>query len=305
LLFLLNLLLYINDITFKISVSFNDFFIILTKYLINIVVLTLAHLFLSTVLIEAQKGSDTAGQYLQTNAPFAGSPRYNKILTDAMILQNRIDSLEREAEGYRQEIMYMDNVTERNRLQFHLGILEEEIKAMQTEADSLFNVLSGMKDFKVDYKNLLILDTIIEGIKVYKYNLEKFNQRDSSEKYPAEKPESSNFFSISKRTIYSPDNPFEHNFTIPSGVFYRIQMAAISQPAGWEQFGGIQPVTVETDNDRKLIKYFAGKFTEYSTADSALVRVRAAGFRDAFIVGYYNGNRMSTEQVREFEKSKR
>lgn len=277
----------------------------MTKYLINIVVLILAYLFLSPVILEAQKDSDTARQYLQTNAPFAGSPRYNKILTDAMILQNRIDSLEREAEGSRQEIMYMDNVTERNRLQFHLSILEEEIKAIQTEADSLFNFLSWMKDFEVDYKNLLILDTIIEGIKVYKYDLEKFNQRDSREKDWVDKPESSNIFSISKRTVYSPDNPFEHNFIIPSGVFYRIQMAAISQPASWGQFGGIQPVTVETDNDKKLMKYFAGKFTEYSAADSALVRVRAAGFRDAFIVGYYNGNRMSTEQVREFEKSER
>jgi hypothetical protein len=277
----------------------------LTKYLINIVVIILAYLFLSPVLLEAQKGSDTSRQYLQTNAPFAGSPLYNKILTDAMILQNRIDSLEREAEGQREEIMYMDNVTERNRLQFHLSILEEEIKDMQAEADSLFNVLSGMKDFEVDYMDLLILDTIIEGIKVYKYDLEKFNQKDDREKELADKHESSNIFSISKRTVYSADNPFEQNFTMPSGVFYRIQMVAISQPAGWDQFGGIHPVTVESDNDRKLIKYFAGKFSEYSAADSALVRVRAAGFRDAFIVGYYNGKRMSTEQVREFEKSKR
>lgn len=282
------------------------FFIILSKNLINIIVLSiLAWIFLSPVCLMAQAGADSTGHYLQTNAPFAGSQHYNKILTNAMILQNRIDSLEKQAEGYRQDIMFMDNVSERNRLQFHLGILDEEIKAKQAEADSLFNVLSEMKDFDVDNKNLLILDTIIEGIKVYKYNLQKFNQSDGSDRDSVKKNESSNIFSVSKRTIYSPDNPFEHNFTIPSGVFYRIQMAAISQQASWDQFGGIQPVTVETDNDRQLMKYFAGKFTEYSAADSALVRVRAAGFRDAFIIGYFDGKRMSTEQVREFEKSER
>jgi hypothetical protein len=283
-----------------------SFFIRLSKYVINIaVVIIQVWIFLSPANLKAQAGSDTIGQSLEINAPFTGSPRYNNILTGAMILQNRIDSLERQAEGYRQDIMFMDNVTERNRLQFHLGILEEEIKTMQAETDSLFNVLSAMKDFEVDYKNLLILDTIIEGIKVYKYNIEKFNQSKDREKDPDNKIESSNVFSISKKTIYSPDNPFEDNFIIPSGVFYRIQMAAISQATSWDQFGGIQPVTVETDNDRKLMKYFAGKFSEYSAADSALVRVREAGFRDAFIIGYYNGKRMSTEQVREFEKSER
>ncbi len=283
-----------------------DFFIRSSEYLLNVTVIIIqVWIFLSPVSLRAQAGSDTIGQSRQVDVPFAESPRYNNVLTSAMILQNRIDSLEQRAEGYRQDIMFMDNVTERNRLQFHLGILDEEIKTMQAEADSLFNILSEMKDFEVDYKNFLIPDTIIEGIIVYKYNLDKINRGGDRENDSVNKTESSNIFSISKRTIYSPDNPFEHNFTIPSGVFYRIQMAAISQPAGWDQFGGIQPVMVETDNEKKLMKYFAGKFTEYSAVDSALVRVRAAGFRDAFIIGYYNGKRMSTEQVREFEKSER
>jgi len=283
-----------------------EFFIRLPKCLINVtLILIQVWIFISPVNLKAQKASDTIGLSHQVNAPFTGSSRYNEMLTNAMILQNRIDSLERQAEGYRQDIMFMDNVTERNRLQFRLGILDEEIKTMQAEADSLFDVLSMMKDFEVDSNDFLIPDTIIEGIKVYKYNLEKLNQSDGMEKASVIKAGSSNIFSISKKTIYSPDNPFEHNFTIPSGVFYRIQVAAITQPAKWDQFGGIQPVTVETDNDRKLIKYYAGKFNEYSAADSALVKIRAAGFRDAFIIGYYNGKRMSTEQVREFEKTER
>jgi len=253
----------------------------------------------------AQDSQDSINRYMQTHAPFAGSPRYNKILTDAMILQNRVDSLKKQADDYRQEIMFMDNVTERNRLQFRLGILEDEMKSLQSEADSIFNLLSEMKDFEQEYNDLIILDTIIEGIKVYRYNPEIFNNGRKQALSPADHSGSDNIFSISKKTSYSADKPFEQNFKIPPGVFYRIQMAAISQAASWDQFGGIQPVTVEQDPERKLMKYYAGKFTQYPPAESALIRIREAGFRDAFIVGYYNGERMSTEQVREFEKSKR
>jgi hypothetical protein len=278
----------------------------MSKSLINIATFLMVGLTnLLMASLPAQDPVDTISGYLHTHAPFAGSPRYNKILTDAMILQNRVDSLEKQAEDYRQEIMFMDNVTERNRLQFRLGILEEEMKTVQAEADSLFDLLSEMKDFEEGNDELLILDTIIEGIKVYKYNPEKFNNDDKQDNLPVVSSSPSNIFSISKKTAYSTDNPFESNFKIPSGCFYRIQMAAISQEANWDQFGGIQPVTVEPYDNGKLMKYYAGKFTNYSEADSALVRVRTAGFRDAFIIGYYNGKRMSTEQVREFEKSQR
>ncbi len=222
-----------------------------------------------------------------------------------MILQNTVDSLEEKVYQYRQEIIYMDNISERNRLQFQMGILEEEMKSVQYEADSLFNILSEMTEFEEEPNTLLILDTVIEGIKVYQYNFEGFNNSDNQKKVSKDLPESTNVFSILKEPAYSSDHPFEYNFNIPPGVFYRIQLAAISQEAAWNQFGGIHPVTAEPNDDGKLMKYFAGKFSNYSEADSALNRVRAAGFRDAFIVGYYNGQRMSTEQVREFEKSER
>lgn len=221
-----------------------------------------------------------------------------------MTLQNSVDSLAEQAHQYRQEILYQDNVSERNRLQFQLGILEDKIQSVQAEADSLFIILSKMTEFEEEQNSLLILDTVIEGIKVYHYNTEVLKKGDNQKEIWVA-GESTNIFSILKKPAYSSDRPFEYDFQIPPGVFYRIQMAAYSQEPDREMFGGIQPVTVEPADDRKLFKYFAGKFSNYSEADSALSRVREAGFRDAFIVGYYSGHRMSTEQVREFERSER
>jgi len=57
-----------------------------------------------------------------------------------------------------------------------------------------------------------------------------------------------------------------------------------------------------TINNKQIIRYFAGKFTHYAEAESACNRIRSAGFRDAFIVGYFNGQRMSVERVQEYEK---
>jgi hypothetical protein len=75
-----------------------------------------------------------------------------------------------------------------------------------------------------------------------------------------------------------------------------------SQEIKYDHFGGICPVTTQVVENENITKYFAGKFTVYAEAVSALGSLREAGFKDSFIVGYYNAQRMSVERVREFEK---
>jgi hypothetical protein len=270
----------------------------------------------SAGFLYSQESSDQVPPDKRVQPPFVNSQHYNKVLRDAMILQNVADSLEDRAFQYRQEIMYMDNVTERNKLQFQLGILEEGRKSVQAEADSLFGILSGITGLDGEQTSILILDTVIDGIKVYHYNAEQITdgndqvnstaagQKGLKESLPAADG-SDNVFSILPRPAYSSDHSFEYDFQIPQGVFYRIQLAAYNQKISWDKFGGIQPITVENTGDGKYIKYYAGKFSKYSDTETALGRVRSAGFKDAFVVGYYNGHKMSVEQVREFEKSER
>lgn len=288
-----------------------------------IILILLFNIFPSHYVLHAQVIPDTARQSEEVTSPFlkdqklppsfSNDPVYNQILTDAMILQNVADSLGNLAFRYRQDILYMDNVYERNRLQYQLEILEDQMKSIQAEADSLFLTLPQIT-LQADRNSFLTLDTVINGIKVYHFRKDELSDsvnpavtsgtgtRLKTENQTAGAGSDINIFSILPGPAYSPDHPFENDFQIPPGTFYRIQLAALSQEVSWERFGGIQPITVEKAGNGGVIRYYAGKFAGYSDAESALNRVRSSGFRDAFIVGYYNGQRMSVEQVREYEK---
>ena len=51
-----------------------------------------------------------------------------------------------------------------------------------------------------------------------------------------------------------------------------------------------------------MTRYFAGKFTRMENARSALLRVKSLGYPDAFIVGYYDGQKGSFSKLKALEK---
>jgi hypothetical protein len=110
-----------------------------------------------------------------------------------------------------------------------------------------------------------------------------------------------NRFDILRESPYSPENPIPMDVTLPGGVLYRIQMGAYAQAVEPGTFQGISPLTAETVPDRGLIRYYAGKFSRYTDASLALVRVRSAGYGDAFIVSWYNGEPVSTQKAKQLE----
>jgi len=250
---------------------------------------------------------------------FTADSLYNSLLDKAMGLQQTVDSMEEVSFQYRQQVVFTHDTYERIKLQQKVVMIEELIREIQFEADSLFMILHEMaRPGTEDQRSpVLVLDTVIEGIKVYNYDLEELKKLQGDTKKEEETgeegeglkkagvPENNkgeNDFNILPECPYSPEHPFEYDFRVPAGVFYRIQLAAFSQEIEHDHFGGISPITAQRINGQKITRYFAGKFTVYTEAVSALVKVRSAGFKDAFIVGYYNGQRMSMERVREFEK---
>ncbi len=250
---------------------------------------------------------------------FTVDSHYNSLLDKAMGLQQMVDSMEEAFFQYRQQVMFMHDTYERIKLQQKVVMLEDLIRETQFEADSLFMILDEMSKPVAEEQRspVLVLDTVIEGIKVYHYDLEELKKLQGETKKEEEAgdkgeelktaglpegDEGDNNFNILPQSPYSPEHPFEYDFRVPAGVFYRIQLAAFSREIEHDHFGGLSPITAQKINGQKITRYFAGKFTVYTEAVSALVKVRSAGFKDAFIVGYYNGQRMSVERVREFEK---
>jgi hypothetical protein len=320
-----NLFLHINDGNIKISVSKKQlFFTMFKKKSVNLLFVTMMVMLSGVSVVYAQDslniGLDSVKSTLvnakeSDSVPFfTVDSLYNSLLDDALNIQCSVDSMDETIFQYRRKIIYIDDTYEKIKMQRQVVRLEEEVKILQTKADSLFLVMDEMTrpEATVHKNSLLILDTVIEGIKVYHYNLEEWKsiQAQMKEGDIAGKEKISNFFqsdpdnqfSIQKQTPYSSDHPFEYDFQVPHGVFYRIQLGAFSKEVKYDYFGGINPITTQPVEDGKIVRYFAGKFTNYPEAEYACSRVRAAGFRDAFLVGYYNGQRMSVDRVREFEK---
>ncbi len=110
-----------------------------------------------------------------------------------------------------------------------------------------------------------------------------------------------NRFDILDASPYSYGNPIPVNIRLPQGAFYRIQLGAYSKAVVPGAFGGLSPVTAETLPERGLTKYYVGKFNRYEDAALALDRVRKAGHTDAFIVAWYDGEKMSPGRVQKLE----
>ena len=91
------------------------------------------------------------------------------------------------------------------------------------------------------------------------------------------------------------------DLALPGGVLYRIQLGVFRSVVEPDAFGGISPVSGEIVVDRGLIKYFAGAFSVYEDASTALARIRSTGYEDAFIVASYHGNVISTQKAKQLE----
>jgi hypothetical protein len=100
---------------------------------------------------------------------------------------------------------------------------------------------------------------------------------------------------------YSVKRPFDLDIQLPAGLLYRIQLGAFSKPLSYDKFGGMFPITGESLQGG-VVKYFAGLFNEYAKAQNALLTVQSHGYKDAFIVAWYNGAKLPVDRASILEK---
>jgi tetratricopeptide (TPR) repeat protein len=110
-----------------------------------------------------------------------------------------------------------------------------------------------------------------------------------------------NRFDILGSSPYTESSPIPSDVALPEGVFYRIQIGVFGQPVSPGAFKGISPITAETLDNRELMKYYAGKFTLYEDASTALSKIRSGGYEDAFVSAWYNGDPISTQRAMQLE----
>lgn len=109
-------------------------------------------------------------------------------------------------------------------------------------------------------------------------------------------------FEINPKKVYGTDEKIPVDPSIPSGLIFRIQVAVFRNPVLPAYFKGIYPVYGFKVPGTDKTGYFAGMFRKHADAAKALIRVKQAGFKDAFIVSLSGGKAVSAERAAILEK---
>ncbi|MCB0764412.1 MAG: hypothetical protein KDB84_06890, partial [Flavobacteriales bacterium] len=91
--------------------------------------------------------------------------------------------------------------------------------------------------------------------------------------------------------------PIPVDAAMPQGIVYKVQVGAFRNRVPTDAFSDMSPVMAETVGNG-FVRYTAGLFTGYDAADKAKDLVRGRGYRDAFVVAYRDGRRISLAEAR-------
>ncbi|MCB0430872.1 MAG: PD40 domain-containing protein [Flavobacteriales bacterium] len=98
-------------------------------------------------------------------------------------------------------------------------------------------------------------------------------------------------FTTNGASIYNASNPIPIDPPLPQGLIFKVQVGAFRNAIRQDLFGGIKPLAGEKTASG-MIRYTAGIWRDYKPANQAKGTIRDLGFRDAFVVAFYNGKRI-------------
>jgi len=107
-------------------------------------------------------------------------------------------------------------------------------------------------------------------------------------------------FAILPKSPYSAANPVPVGNPLPDGVVYKIQLGAFSKPLPANAFKGLTPLSGEK-SDNGIVKYYAGFFRRLADAGEALRKIHKYGYKDAYIVAFYNRKAIHLERAKQLE----
>lgn len=91
-------------------------------------------------------------------------------------------------------------------------------------------------------------------------------------------------------------NAIIENPQLPSGLIYKIQIGVYRNKISKDIFKGLSPLSSQSFPGG--IKYYVGAFRHYTDARNAKKYIKTMGLTDAFIVAFYNGERVVVKEAR-------
>lgn len=95
---------------------------------------------------------------------------------------------------------------------------------------------------------------------------------------------------------YTASNPIPMNEKLPDGLIFKVQIGAFRTTLPNNTFKGLSPVIAQT-TPNGYIRYMAGNFDLYAVANTVKDNLKNLGYRDAFVVAYFNGQRITLNEA--------
>lgn len=103
---------------------------------------------------------------------------------------------------------------------------------------------------------------------------------------------------IQKGKSHNASNPIKMNEPFPDGIVFKVQIGAFNKTVADNAFGSVSPISGEIIPNSNLIRYTAGLFNVFDEASNARKELVKLNYKDAFVVAYCYGKRMSTAEAR-------
>ena len=224
----------------------------------------------------------------------AAQPTYKELYAQKQAInadQVKAENLRQELEKDRTTLMQTSDPEDRAAIKERiiarsneLAALNEQINQKQRALEQAVNALPADQS---SYKNLLARDVapakagapvalvneVADGFKIVPENPEPRN----NQKIPV-------------------------NLKAPSGLVYRVQVGAFAKPIREDLFKEFTPVTGEK-LDNGITRYMAGYFGKRDKVLEAQQQIRALGYKDAFVVAYCDGVRITLAEARQLEET--
>ena len=263
-------------------------------------------------------------------------PDYDKLLSQALELQYKADSVSRIAEEQKRGLDE-GSYAERTKLKTTIAETMNLVSSFQQQADLKYAEAQARMNKTPFTEGLVaqqsakdssasqnfIPDSIPAVLKAVEKKDTVIVKQDSVRQIPAQKTSDARsvtdtvpkvvrkesgtagaveLFSVFEIKENAPDEKIEINPKIPEGLVYRIQVAVFRNPIAYSHFKGIVPVYGFKTEGKDFTVYYAGMFRKLDEAGKALALVRKKGFKDAFVAALYGGKVISSEKAAVLEK---
>ncbi len=219
--------------------------------------------------------------------------KYDNILSEALVLQNKADSAARVA----------DEIKRTPATSAASG--NEEVKKRITDAETIAASFQKKADEKYDEAHAVADVNTVKAEAVPEKDASDSSRKESA----AEKtqdvtspPEVFSSFRVVDKPVYDLSEKIVINPQAPQGLIYRIQVAVFRNEVAPSYFKGITPVYGFREGGTDRTNYYAGMFRRKDDASKALIQVRQKGFRDAFIVAFSGTKVISADRAVVLEK---